>query len=87
MSGKMRRKKDGRRKDKRLGMMRAGELRRHLESGVGYSASRGAPHLGHTAHQQGQPLSKPRPAVGPQRDHPSVAGRNWLAPSARSRRR
>lgn len=80
MSGKMRKKKGGRRKVKRLEAMRAAELRRHAESGGDYEASRDIPHSGHTTHQQGAPLAKNRPVVAKQ-DHKAGLGRSWLSRS------
>ncbi len=57
MSGKTHRKRNGHRKAKRVLGMRADEMRRHAESGVGYSVSRGEPHVGHTRRQQGAPIA------------------------------
>ena len=65
MSDKTRKKKNGRRKDKKLVAMRDNELKRHLESGLGYSVSRGAPHRGHTTHPQ-----------GPKQDHQAGLGKH-----------
>ncbi len=56
MSGQTRRKRGGRRKAKRLLAMRGAESRRHAESGVGHTASRGDPHVSHTRRQRGQPI-------------------------------
>jgi len=57
MSKASRLKKTGQRKDKRLQAMRADEQRRHAESGIGHSASRLEPHIGHTRKQAGHPLT------------------------------
>ena len=68
MSGKSRRKKDGRRKEKRLHAMRSSELQKHLESGHGYSPPRGSPHIGHTSIREDTNF----------RPHQGGLGRVWL---------
>ena len=70
MSNKTHGKKAGRRKAKKAVAMRADELRRHAESGRGYSVSRGAPHVGHTPHKKASRV-----------DHAKGLGRNWLSRS------
>ena len=56
MSGKTHKKRSGHRKAKEVAGMRADEQRRHTESGVGHTVARGEPPIGHTRHQQGEPL-------------------------------
>ena len=56
MSGKTHKKRSGHRTAKKALGMRTDEARRHTASGLGHSASRGEPHVGHTRRQQGETL-------------------------------
>jgi hypothetical protein len=74
MSSKTHRKRSGHRKAKKVTAMRLEEIRRHAESSLAHTFSRGEPHVGHTRRQQGETL---RPHPQGRQDRVRLCGRPY----------